>query len=229
MNLLLDVIGDLRSLVDSLQTIADAAEDDGTAEAEMTVTKKPEETGKAGKTGKAAKNMAKKDAKPAKQELEEKPLTLEEVRTVLEEKSRSGHTEKVRELFAKYGADKLSEIDTAEYPVLLALRKRRCCDGETRFFYNEEMEECACAYGYAEYVLSLVEEAKRTCKDLVVLIEQRLDFSRFVEEGFGTWRLRDYRRRDAVYHRLQAWQGRGGFRQEEPTDDAVCPRLTGTV
>ena len=94
MNLLLDVIGDLRSLVDSLQTIADAAEDDGTAEAEMTVTKKPEETGKAGKTGKAAKNMAKKDAKPAKQELEEKPLTLEEVRTVLAEKSRSGHTEK---------------------------------------------------------------------------------------------------------------------------------------
>ena len=51
-------------------------------------------------------------------------------------------------------------------------------------FYDEEMEECAC--GYAEYVLSLVEEAKKTCKDPVVLIEQRLDFSRYVEEGFGT-------------------------------------------
>lgn len=118
--LLLDVIGDLRSLADSLQAVADAVEDDGTAEAEMTVTKEPEETGKAGKTGKAAKNTAKKDAKPAKQEPEEKPLTLEEVRAVLAEKSRSGHTEEVRALLNKHGADKLSEIDPVEYTVLLA-------------------------------------------------------------------------------------------------------------
>lgn len=51
-------------------------------------------------------------------------------------------------------------------------------------FYNEEMEQCAC--DYATYVMELVAEAKKTCKDPVVLIEQRLDFSRFVEEGFGT-------------------------------------------
>jgi len=118
--LLLDVIWDLRSLADSLQAVADAVEDDGTAEAEMTVTKEPEETGKAGKTGKAAKNTAKKDAKPAKQEPEEKPLTLEEVRAVLAEKSRSGHTEEVRALLNKHGADKLSEIDPVEYAALLA-------------------------------------------------------------------------------------------------------------
>ena len=118
--LLLDVIGDLRSLADSLQAVADAVEDDGTAEAEMTVTKEPEETGKAGKTGKAAKNTAKKDAKPAKQEPDEKPLTLEEVRAVLAEKSRSGHTEEVRALLNKHGADKLSEIDPTEYAALLA-------------------------------------------------------------------------------------------------------------
>jgi len=91
--------------------------DNGAAEAEMTATKGPE---KAGKTGKAAKNTAKKDAKAAKQEPEEKPLTLEEVRAVLAEKSRSGHTEEVRELLNKHGADKLSEIDPAEYPALLA-------------------------------------------------------------------------------------------------------------
>ena len=36
------------------------------------------------------------------------------------EKSRSGHTEEVRELLAKHGADKLSGIDPAEYPALLA-------------------------------------------------------------------------------------------------------------
>ena len=55
---------------------------------------------------------------------------------------------------------------------------------ESLNFYDKEMEECAC--GYAEYVLSMVEEAKKTCKDPVVLIEQKLDFSRFVKDGFGT-------------------------------------------
>ncbi len=92
--------------------------DNGEANAELMATKEQEKTGKNGKA--AAKNTAKKDAKAAKQEPEEKPLTLEEVRAVLAEKSRSGHTEEVRELLAKHGADKLSEIDPAEYPALLA-------------------------------------------------------------------------------------------------------------
>ena len=118
--LLLEVIGDLRSLADSLQAVADAVADSGAAEAEMTATKEPEETGKAGKAGKTAKNTAKKEAKTAKQEPEEKLLTLEEVRAVLAEKSRSGHTEEVRALLNKHGADKLSEIDPVEYPALLA-------------------------------------------------------------------------------------------------------------
>lgn len=117
--LLLDVIGDLRSLADSLQAVADAVADNGVAEAELTATKEPQ---KAGKTGKAAaKNTAKKDVKPAaKQEPEGKPLTLEEVRAVLAEKSRAGHTAEVKELLNKHGADKLSEIDPAEYAALLA-------------------------------------------------------------------------------------------------------------
>lgn len=51
-------------------------------------------------------------------------------------------------------------------------------------YYNEEMEECA--NGYAAYILELVETAKQNCSDPVVLIEQRLDFSRYVEGGFGT-------------------------------------------
>ena len=120
MKLLLDVIGDLRSLADSLQAVADAvAENNSAAEAELTAAKEP---GKAGKTGKgAAKNTAKNDAKPAaEQETEEKPLTLEEVRAVLAEKSRAGHTAEVKELLAKHGADKLSEIAPAEYAALLA-------------------------------------------------------------------------------------------------------------
>ena len=49
-----------------------------------------------------------------------KPITLEQVRAVLAEKSRSGHTADVRELLQKHGAAKLSEIDSGEYGALLA-------------------------------------------------------------------------------------------------------------
>ena len=48
-----------------------------------------------------------------------KPLTLEDVRAVLAEKSRNGHTAKVRELLEKHGAAKLSEIDPQKYAALL--------------------------------------------------------------------------------------------------------------
>jgi len=49
-----------------------------------------------------------------------KPLTLEDVRAVLAEKSRNGHTAKIRELLEKHGATKLSEIDPQKYAALLA-------------------------------------------------------------------------------------------------------------
>lgn len=55
---------------------------------------------------------------------------------------------------------------------------------ENLSWYNEEMEECAA--GYAAYVVELLEAAKQTCADPVVMIEQRVDFSRWVKEGFGT-------------------------------------------
>jgi hypothetical protein len=51
-------------------------------------------------------------------------------------------------------------------------------------YYSDEMEECA--NGYAAYIIELVETAKQTCSDLRVLIEQKLDFSKYVEGGFGT-------------------------------------------
>jgi hypothetical protein len=49
-----------------------------------------------------------------------KPITLEQVRMVLAEKSRDGYTADVRALLEKHGAGKLSEIDPSEYPALLA-------------------------------------------------------------------------------------------------------------
>lgn len=60
------------------------------------------------------------EAPPKEDAPAEEPLTLEAVRAVLTEKSRSGHTIQIRALLIKHGADKLSEIDPAEYPALLA-------------------------------------------------------------------------------------------------------------
>ena len=40
--------------------------------------------------------------------------------------------------------------------------------------------------GYVEFVLEVLEEAKQLCSDPKVLIEQRLDFSCYVPDGFGT-------------------------------------------
>lgn len=58
----------------------------------------------------------KKSAKKAKA----KEVTLTEVRAVLADKSRQGHTAEVKELLAKYGADKLSEVDASKYAELKA-------------------------------------------------------------------------------------------------------------
>ena len=46
-------------------------------------------------------------------------LTLEEVRAVLADKSRAGHTAEIRELLKKYGANKLSLVDPKHYEALL--------------------------------------------------------------------------------------------------------------
>ena len=46
-------------------------------------------------------------------------LTLEEVRAVLADKSRAGHTAEIRELLKKYGASKLSLVDSKHYEALL--------------------------------------------------------------------------------------------------------------
>jgi hypothetical protein len=62
------------------------------------------------------------EAQTAEAPAEEEPkpeLKLEDVRAVLAEKSRAGHTAEVRALLIKYGAAKLSEIDPANYEALL--------------------------------------------------------------------------------------------------------------
>lgn len=54
---------------------------------------------------------------------------------------------------------------------------------ESLSFYDEEMNSHA-EY-YAAFVLEQLEKAKETCDDPQILIEQKLDFSKYVPEGYG--------------------------------------------
>lgn len=51
-------------------------------------------------------------------------------------------------------------------------------------YTSDEMEECTDAY--VDFVMEQVALAKQSCNDPIVLIEQRLDFSCYVPDGFGT-------------------------------------------
>lgn len=54
----------------------------------------------------------------------------------------------------------------------------------TSDYDSDEMEECTDAY--RDFVVEQLELAKQACSDPIVLIEQHLDFSCYVPEGFGT-------------------------------------------
>ena len=71
-----------------------------------------------------------------------------------------------------------------EYKLKAALGRRARDPTKKLSFYDKEME--ICADSYAEYVLEQVAKAKDVCADPLVLIEQRVDFSHYVKEGFGT-------------------------------------------
>ena len=58
--------------------------------------------------------------KDEKVKQEEKTYEIEDVRKLLADKSRLGHTAKIRELLEKYGAKKLSEIEPSNYKDLVA-------------------------------------------------------------------------------------------------------------
>ena len=57
------------------------------------------------------------------------------------------------------------------------------CPGGLQY-YDSTMEDAA--NGYAAFVMELLEEIRLTCADPIVMVEQRLNFSRWVKDGFGT-------------------------------------------
>ena len=99
--LLLDVIEDIRSLADSLQAVATAL---GQSDSENSTEPAP---------------APEVPPAPAPADPPPKAITLEKVRAVLAEKSHDGYTAEVRGLLQKYGAEKLSGVESKHYAALL--------------------------------------------------------------------------------------------------------------
>ena len=91
--LLLNVIEDMRRLADSLQTVADSIEEN-TPDTDCVEAQAP-------------------------QKHTEPPITIDQVRAVLAEKSSEGKTAEVKKLLFKYDAGKLSGVKPEDYPALL--------------------------------------------------------------------------------------------------------------
>lgn len=70
-----------------------------------------------------------------------------------------------------------------EWKVRKAL-KMRAGRRPTSDYWTDEMDEFT--DDYRDFIMDLVGQAKLTCKDPVTLIEQHLDFSCYVPDGFGT-------------------------------------------
>ncbi len=83
--------------------------------------------------------------------------------------------------YAQQGTD---AHELCEYLVEKALGHDVTDPTESLGTYDAEMQESA--EGYCSFVMEQLAGAKEHCSDPLVCIEQRLDFSRWVPEGFGT-------------------------------------------
>ena len=58
-----------------------------------------------------------------------KPVTFEELRSYLAEKARSGHRDDIKAMLAKYGVERLSEVDDPDTWAVMMVEAREICDG----------------------------------------------------------------------------------------------------
>lgn len=99
--LLLDVVGDMRHLADSLESVADSI---------------------AGNT--ALEEHLGQETKTQPEQVKTPTITIDQVRAVLVEKNSQGKTREVKALLYKYDAEKLSNVKPEDYPALMEEAKR---------------------------------------------------------------------------------------------------------
>ena len=120
--------------------------------------------------------------------------------------------------YAKQGTDAHS---LCEFKVLTALGQRPPDPTEDLDYFDQEMAYCTDEY--CSYVMEQLTEAKTHCKDPQVLVEQRLDFSKWVPEGFGTGDCLIVA--DDVLHIIDFKYGLGVLVEAEDNPQMMCYAL----
>lgn len=88
------------------------------------------------------------------------------------------------DISSEYAQQGSSAHQLAEFKVKHSLGGNVQDPTESLTYFDNEMADCTDSY--ALYVTEQIEKAKQHCKDPIVLIEQRVDFSKWVPGGFGT-------------------------------------------
>ena len=91
-------------------------------------------------------------------------------------------SEGIEEKPSKYAAEGTAAHSLCEYKLRELLGYKQSDIRENLDYYNEEMEDCT--EEYRNYINELL--AENNGRKPLMFVEQRVDFSRFVKEGFGT-------------------------------------------
>ncbi len=84
----------------------------------------------------------------------------------------------------EYAEEGTEAHSLAEYKLKTALGMETTDPRTTEMHYlSQEMEDCT--DDYVSYILETLSKLRETCPDPAVLVEQKLDFSRYVPGGFG--------------------------------------------
>jgi len=89
---------------------------------------------------------------------------------------------------------------------------------------SEEMENYT--DGYVDFVLEVIEQVVQVCSDPLILIEQRLDFSKYVPDGFGTGDCVIIA--DKILNIIDFKYGQGGLSQcrRQSSNETICSWCT---
>ena len=85
---------------------------------------------------------------------------------------------------SEYAAEGTEAHTLGEYKVLKALKHKVTNPTKKLKYFCDEMDNCT--DGYRDIVMELFRMAMEKCKDPLIMVEQRVDFSSWVPEGFGT-------------------------------------------
>ena len=92
--------------------------------------------------------------------------------------------EKYEDKGSEYAAQGTSAHTLAEWKVRRLLGDIQPDPRPDLQYYDQEMEDATDQY--AEYIAETIAEAKKACSDPCVMVEQQVDFSRWVPDAFGT-------------------------------------------